>query len=416
MHKYSLYILTLCLVFSVIFGICVSADISIIEDNKTIRIEYENYVTSNGVSVIELKGAGGGKVIKGYTKEVNKLLIPVSIPESGFYDIKYVVNKKTGTYTDSKINFSLNLESEFSLPFTNEKPEGKVIDNIESSSYTMCLYEHKSIWIDEDDYILETGMEKTGDGYFKYQLDYFELKPTKPPVILQSGVTKVEFEQFAGIGVYDWDRGITENATVSGGKVVFDSWSDIDPSFSFPVKVKESGFYHINYVVGDRYAQWFSKITYKLGKVTLGTNVGGYNESYGEIIWDSQPLCKYRKEWIWLDKGDYELKVIIEPDNINHVYKYQMDYIEFEPAVNGISMENGKIKVHAVYTDELYGKVLMAVYKGEKLVGTTSYNLSGESYIGLEYEPEDTVTNVKVFIWDSENKAKPKEMYKNFDL
>lgn len=387
----------------------------LLNDEKNLKYEYENYVDGNA-SVQEVSGASDGKVVFGYTTTEHSYQIPVEIGESRYYDISYVVNKKTDDYRHSKIGFSLNLESDFPLPFTNQTPEVTVLDYTANEKYVLCLYEYKSIWINEDDYILQTTIDKTKDGYLKYELDYIEIKPTESPEITQSSTLKIELETFAGVGVYAWDRGVTEMEGTSGGKAVFDSWSDIDPSWSFPVKVKDSGFYHINYAAGDKYKPWYSQITFKLGKVILGTNIDEYVEDCGYLLWESQPLCKYRSEWIWLDEGEYELSVEIDPDEINNVYKYQADYIEFVPAVNGISMEYGVIKLHAAYTDVTNGKVLMAVYNGSKLVGTSTYDLENETYVDFEYVPEETVTKVKVFIWDEDNLAKPKELSKNFDL
>ncbi len=375
------------------------------------RYEFEDYAGTYSM-VTEIDEASEGAVVSGYTKTDHSYKIPVSISESGYYDVLYVVNHNSG---NSKVKFSLNLGSEFSLPFTNETPEGTDLD-YSGSSYRMSLYEYNGMWINKEEYILETFFENNTDGYISYQLDYIEFKPSEPPAITQSSVSKIEFETYTGPGVYDWDRGITEVSGTSGDKVIYSEWSDIDPSWSFPVSVKDSGFYHINYVVGDYTDAWLSKMTLKLGKILIGTNYMDYVENYGNLVWSSQPLCRYSTEWVWLDKGEYELSVEVSPEQINNVYKYQADYVEFIPAVNGISMEEGLIKVHAAYTDVTSGKVLMALYNGNKLVATTTYLLQNETYVDFEYAPQETVTKVKVFIWNDDNTATPKELSKNFDL
>lgn len=422
------------LTISLVFSLLPMAQVFATESSGSVRIEYENYAKGIlGESVKEVAGASGGKVLHRYydgevsDPDENKVYqIPVKIQKSGYYKLEFATNPKPSgdVYSYTALTFSLSLNgTDYKLPVSNKDTPTKNLDYTATSDKLISLFNYEKIWIDAGDYTLNTMIEEIYGFQYKYQLDYFEFKYLEPPKISQGNVTKIETDEYAGPGVYDWDRGVKTLDGASGNKIVFKSGSADNPSWSFKVNVTESGFYHINYSAGLKSQVYFSLITFKVGNVTVGDNSSKFDHSEKLDIaaWLNsdgtavQSMYKFRNEWVWLDKGEYDLSVEVEKSGEQYgAYKYQIDYIEFIPAANGISKQGDTIKVHATYTDFKEGKVLMALYDGSALVGTKFYNLDGD-FIDLDYTTDKKVTKVKVFLWEGTN-LKPKELSKDFDL
>ncbi len=402
-----------------VFPITVQANQSTPE---TIRIEFEDYLTQD-MNRYESADASGGAAAGFYTYNEQTILIPVKITESGYYDLSYVAGCYDGTSYVSKIDFNLYLQSRFALPCNNYDTPSEVVDfDTTWSHQKIRKFERPTIWIDANDYYLETKVNKTPDKQYKGLLDYFEFKPSGRAKIQAGAVSKIEFDEYSYQGVYDWDRGVTADEHASGGKLVLNTWLTRDLGnpgtvIKVPVTVEKAGYYHINYVAGIYgNKSWLSPIDFKLDDIILGDNRGTAVETLPYEAWDSQSAALYETKWIWLPSGDHELKVDVTKAVTGDVYKYQVDYIEFIPATNGITSDDGTIKVHTAYFQNKTGRVIMAAYNGNSLVGTLSYDVSDAEYANFEYTPDKDVTKVKVFLWNASNDLQPLEIEREFNL
>ena len=388
-----------------------------------IRIEFEDYLTED-MKLDESKDASGDGAATFYTYNEQTILIPVKIEKSGFYDLSYVAGYYDGRAYVSKINFNLYLQSRFVLPCNNsDTPSEEIAFDTRWTHQKIHKFERPSVWIDANDYYLEVQVLITPDKQYKGLLDYFEFKPTERAKIEAGAVTKIELDEYSYQGVYNWDRGVTKNEYASGGAFVISkgnnrtSLGDPGTVLSVPVTIEKAGYYHINLVAGRYSGQvWLSRTDFKIDDVLIGSNSQTVSENLDYDEWDTQGLGLYKNEWIWLPSGDHELKVDVYINPINENYIYQYDYVEFIPATNGITLDNGKIKVHTKYFENKTGRVIMAAYNGDELVGCLSYDVTDVAYTNFEYTPHKEVTKVKVFLWNASNDIKPLEIEREFNL
>lgn len=407
------------LLTSSMFSMSVQAEESV---QEPIRIEFENYLTGD-MSSYASDDASLGAAAGFYTYNEQSIMIPVTITESGYYDLSYVAGYYNGSSYVSKINFNLYLKSRFPLPCNNyDTPSTELSYDTTWGHQKIHLFERPSIWIDANEYYLEAQVGITPDKQYKGFLDYFEFKPSGRAKIQAGAPSRIEFDEYSYQGVYDWDRGVTANENASGKALVLQEWLSGDfgnpgTIISIPVNVEKAGYYHINYVTGLYSGQsWLSLLEFKLDDVLLGTNKDTVSESLIYEAWDSQEVGLYEKQWIWLPSGDHELKVDVTKAPTGNVYKYQVDYIEFIPATNGITLDDGTIKVHAAYFENKTGRVIMAAYNGSDLVGCLSYDVQDAEYANFEYTPDEDVTKVKVFLWNASNNIQPIEIEREFML
>ena len=415
-------ILTLPLVFTCMCATTVSAE----ETNETIRIEYEALAMHvNGETSPDVLGASDGKVLNCYSYALEaapEYRTDITFTQSAYYTMEFVSNIKPAddVYEYSPITFALYNGISYPLPVSNQKTAGVLVD-YSADKKVLNKFKYENIWIDAGTYSFETVIAAVPGNGYKYQLDYFEFSFSHIPEISQSHVTKIETDKFAGVGVYSWDRGVTENKNASEGQLVFQKGGIVDPSWSIPVKVTQSGFYHVSYTTGDcTNKSYLSTVQLKLGSVILGENkttAADKSVNLNVGAWEgTQYLYQYTNEWIWLDKGEYDITVHISITS-DQFYKFQMDDITFVPAVNGISRDDdGTIKVHATYTEVKTGFLILAAYNGDTLVGTTTYHMDNEDFVDFAYQTDKPVTKVKVFIWENNSSVKPLEMYKDFTI
>ena len=405
------------LLTSVFSAVSVDAAASVaISDTTATKIEFEHYVSDKAKAV---NGASGGKLLSELnTTAAPNISVPIEITKSGYYNIKFASTPKSTSL--SEIKFSLATKGSFDMPVNNGVASYTNLSYSGGNGQPLCLFTEYYVWIDSGVYDLKAVVSAIG-GKYSYALDYIEFKLSPAPVISGTSSTRIELDDFAKLGVYSWDRGVTENKNASEGQLVFQKGGIVDPSWSIPVKVTQSGFYHVSYTTGDcTNKSYLSTVQLKLGSVILGENkttAADKSVNLNVGAWEgTQYLYQYTNEWIWLDKGEYDITVHISITS-DQFYKFHMDDITFVPAVNGISRDDdGTIKVHATYTEVKTGFLILAAYNGDTLVGTTTYHMDNEDFVDFAYQTDKPVTKVKVFIWENNSSVKPLEMYKDFTI
>ncbi len=386
-----------------------------------IKTEYESL---SGGTATECSGASGGQVLIVNSTEKPTISAPLSILKKGYYEITYVVGVKEAS--NSLIDFTINAIGDFELPCNNSDTPSVVAEYTGPSGWTMKKFTRKSVWIEANEYEIVANLSANSSGAYNACLDYIEVKPTTPPRILPSAPTRIELDEYAHMGIGETERIVTADGAASGGFYAFDTGTQRDPSKSIPVVIEKSGYYHVEAVAADRYyggfKPWYSKMEYKLDDLLLLDN----DRNAAEILeyttcWDLVGL--YRAEWVWLPAGEHDLNLVLydKTDDDNRGtppnWNYEYDYIEFVPATNGITMEDGVIKVHASYLDKATGRVIMAAYnERNELVGSVGYDVSEKPFVNFTLEVKQPVAKVKVFLWDSIENIAPLEIEKEFDL
>ena len=303
-----------------------AAETKTISGSSSTKIEFENYSDKT----VSVAGASGNKVISlSSATEVSEITVPVTFEKSGRYNIRYASTKKSSSL--SEISFSLDLKSSFPVPGSNADTNAKKLSYSGENGQDFYLFEEKSIWVDANTYDLKTKIQAV-NGKYSYAIDYIEFYPTPVPQISSTEKTRIELDEYAKAGIYDWDRGVKADAKASGGKLVSTGGQTLDPDFSFDVKVEKSGLYDIDAALGEKMGKsYLSAVRVKLDDQFEINNTEKAVKSLG-YGWDSMPVAIYSLKNVHIEKGNYKLSVIIDlVTNQEVTHKYVYDYIDVIP-------------------------------------------------------------------------------------
>ncbi len=391
---------------------------------EPIKVEYETLAVGTAT---QCSGASGGQVLVVDSTSRPTISVPVSISKAGYYEITYVVGAKAST--NSQINFTINVNvaGDFEIPCNNSDTPSVAADYTGPSGWTMKKFTRKSVWIEPNEYEIFANLSAANSKYSAC-LDYIEVKPTTPPRILPSAPTRIELDDYDHLGVGRIQRLVVADKEASGGYYTVEKQAGGAPyTKTIPVVIEKSGYYHVEAIASARrsdgkYNKWRSLMEYKLDDLLLLNNDGDTEKMLGYTAYGANTAGLFKANWVWLPAGEHNLKIIVydkdddssdEPPYVN----YQYDYIEFTPAANGITMENGEIKVHASYLDAATGRAIMAAYnERNELVGSVGYDVSSKPYVNFSLKVNQPVAKVKVFLWDSIENIAPLEIEKEFDL
>ncbi len=192
MKKILCFLLSTVLLFACMTAVSATEAVSLAE---AVRFEFEDY-TDTHVSTVEPNASGSGVVGNTYSNVHPEISIPVTISESGYYDISYVVSDASTNLTwistvefymddillgDNAHEFSENLSTTYPNLWT-ATAVGKV--------------EKQAIWLEADSYDLTVVIHNTvgeanqGKTTYKYMMDYIEFAPTESFVFHEFGVFK----------------------------------------------------------------------------------------------------------------------------------------------------------------------------------------------------------------------------------
>ncbi len=298
-------------------------------DKKT-RFEFEDYTSEN---IVNCTQASGGRIVSVSDSDTgSNISIPIVIPESGYYVIKYVVGKKTAT-NHSKVFLSIDItDTPIRLQYaTNQTTSGQELSYVTSSSQEMALYTRDAIWLDKNTCKLTANVEKAS-GKYTYQLDYVEIYPKPVPEISSVKTTRIELDAYGGEGVMRADYGLKEDSKASGGYCLWNPWRAADTTLKFSVTVNKSGYYDIFAVLGPKKnVSWYSLITLYIGNQELINNKGFGIESLG-YGWDGMPAATFENKGVFLKAGTQEFRIVMpRTTDAGLASKYNLDYIEFTP-------------------------------------------------------------------------------------
>ncbi|MBQ4086979.1 MAG: hypothetical protein IJC78_01885 [Clostridia bacterium] len=337
--------------------------------------------------------------------------IDVSVERPGIYELEYVISdvgSPTNIYVDG-----LLVNEVFAWEKLDEEKNAEGKYGYFNDLYHSARRDTVSVELTEGEHeiTVEFGPRpEQGVLDVAVSMDYLKLTPPGIPTITADGVTTIEFDDITSAKV-------REEAAASEGKIVCNNWDSNKPDIGTNVIVKESGYYDISYVVGERSVTqlgetskdrlYLSLITLTLGEVTIGTNDGEYTKILTEYgVWTTAPMSLYEKKSVWLDAGEYQLNADVGVTKDNK-FKYQLDYISFAPAgyvapepVEGVVVKNGVATATALYDTPVSGTAVLALYNGGKLLSLSSMNVTDTKEIVINAPVSGTPTDVKVFVWD----------------
>ena len=395
---------------------------------EPIKVEYETLAVGTAT---QCSGASGGQVLVVDSTSRPTISVPVSISKSGYYEITYVVGAKAST--NSQINFTINVNvaGDFEIPCNNSNTPSVAADYTGPSGWTMKKFTRNSVWIEANEYDIFANLSAANSKYSAC-LDYIEVKPTTPPRILPSAPTRIELDEYDHLGVGRIQRLVVKDSAASGGYYTVEKQAGGAPyTKSIPVVIEKSGYYHVEAIGSSKWKKggdpthrvWYSKMEYKIDDILLVDNNNYPVKELGYTGNAAGTTGLFKADWVWLPAGEHNLKIVVydktDDDHLGTApyVNYQYDYIEFTPAANGITMENGEIKVHASYLDAATGRAIMAAYnERNELVGSVGYDVSSKPYVNFSLKVNQPVAKVKVFLWDSIENIAPLEIEKEFDL
>lgn len=287
-------------------------------------------------------------VIYSYAPQDPSFTVPVEIKQSGYYDIAYALGEQTSANPYlSEVTLTLGT-TEIGKNDTASARTTLTGYDVWNSGETMpmCRYEKKNIWLEAGVYPLNVTVAActTGDAVYKYQFDYIEFT-SKTAVISESGASRLEAEDYVpAADVYA--TGMADVA--SGGKIAWNTWTEKDPSFTTSVAFDKTGYYDVAYVVGyQNNNASVNEVKISLGDIEIGDNTKAPTESLASTYgtWsDTLPMGRYDRKGIWIEEGVYKLKVdipYVDGGEHDHLWKYQMDYIEFSRQAGTVIATDG---------------------------------------------------------------------------
>ena len=143
--------------------------------------------------------------------------------------------------------------------------------------------------------------------------------------IAKSGKTVVEFEDYA----------VNANLkTAENGQTILSNGSTTtQPKIYIPTVVEQSGYYHVEYVVGYAKDNYRSEVVLKLDGTTFGRNNDSYEREQlteGLLGWSGAPMSKYQTQ-VYLTAGQINLITAEVRITADKQYKYNLDYMAFTP-------------------------------------------------------------------------------------
>lgn len=163
------------------------------EDDNT-RIEFEQYSKTKSQSDTENTPSGEYYVFQNeepidYDPSFKFI---TDVEKSGYYNITYVVGKKT-TENHSAVAF----KSADEVVGTNEADNAIEVESYNeayNSEIPMSKYENELVWLEEGENVFAVEIGTRSDGNYLFQMDYIEFEPVKP-----ANITVQNTEEIPGI-------------------------------------------------------------------------------------------------------------------------------------------------------------------------------------------------------------------------
>lgn len=365
-----------------------------IEDGA-VRFEFEDYCPDSKIVKESKYASGGGLVASTYSSELGSNTISrpadgttpytftfdIEIPYDDGYKVEYAIgNVGAGKAYVSQVELTLDAEGASPVKigdnYTNSGTTVK--ENFPwSTNVVLKKYTASDMTLTKGTHTItvSVAVPTASTQPYLFALDYIQFTP-KTDTITQTAPKKVEFETMT-------TSDIAELPAASGGKYVKNTWKSAKPVIEKEIKIADSGYYEIEYVVGskDNGGNYVSKVDLYLDDALLGSNTDTSTEDlYSEVgfSWASGKMKKYNKAGIWLEADTYTLSADVGL-TADSLYKFQMDYIRFAPCTETVSADaSATIEIEEYVQDKAANVVAVEKASG----GSVAYRDYSES-VGL---------------------------------
>lgn len=412
----------------------------------------------DALSVENASGKAYWATIDTTTDPSAALTVSVTAEQAGYYKCQYAVMKRTDKTNLSNITLTVNDvlvgdNDTFCKPLEDlsayvdaTDDEGTPILNEDGTPKQKCVYpwEYARMWLfegktscylNEGENTLQVDvsyLENALFGKWKFFADYIKFVPDNGTDITPEE-TLIEAEDMAA-------EKIVEVAGASGGKWIGTSNVKVTGEEGTPllpiqarVNFTESRYYDFSYVA-THWQNSVSEVSLYLGenKISsnkddsdLGTNVQDRFTSASDddpAGWTAKwnPMYEYTKK-VWVDAGTYLLEFRVstcESEEYAENVKYFIDYIDIKPSPDSMTKDaENNYTAEVCFASPVSGTAVMAAYNENKLVEMTVVEISAETqFMQLSLKTDQTVTKVKVFVWDGFTNFAPKIECKEFAL
>ncbi len=380
-----------------------NTDIKTVKKGEKTRFEFEDY--SNRDIVKNLSYASKEAIVcNNYGNNKPTIGGKFVVNKSGYYSVEYLAGHVPTAQIEYLSSVAICIDGKQIGTNDTSFTENLLNTYTHWKTAPMSRYKADPIWLEEGEHTFSVEVAKViYDNKYKYQLDYMEFSSVNYPPEL-----RLEAEKFANINI----RSNILNA--SNNQLVGHDYGTEKPTIKGSFEILESGYYDFTYIVGHLPADqtpYISTVTFFIDEMQVGVNDLNYIENLSSkksYYWDTAPMSRYVTERIWLDKKTYTLNIDVSQTTYDNKYKYQVDYVELTPSDNFTTYKNNTFSAGIWLPKKYTGTAIIALYSGNKLVGTKIADLTDEMYVSGVLENVENVTSAKLFIWKTDlNECSP---------
>ncbi len=384
--------------------------------------EFEKFIPIGGqTTFMEDSGAsGGGYIYNGWISTAT-YNIPITVEQSGYFDIEYVLGKKK---SNDHSAWTLKI-GDWVIGSSSDS------DTIDRGSYTteayaanpLSKFRENGVWLEKGNYILVFDVDKMNNGagnHCTFVADYMKFTPKAMPKLNAKGALVVEYEDYA---VSNSD--VKDDAAASGGKFVTNGYSYSNQSAENKIMVEDAGYYTFEVVMGRTTAPQSYPLNYLMldGETYLAYNNSYANAedlssqytNYGNYSADVLGMWRFSyNQPIWLDKGVHIISTHLNSMGTPPVRRYNLDYFALTPA-EGMTVSGSSVAVTGAYEQAVSGTAVLALYNGAKLVSFKTAEVSNTKAVTVATTEDRAFTVAKLFVLNSFRDMKPVGAVKVFE-
>ncbi len=355
--------------------------------------------------------------------------IPIYVEKSGLYQFE-MLDSAAGSNGNLKLDGTTTIVSNIASGKTLSSQGLDILDSVtEKWSYFDAKYHSArtntaTIYMTEGAHTLDFTYLVRGAGNTTVSMDYLRFTPIMPPkaAISANGGT-IELDEYANFFTKD-------NKTAANGVVVDDAKSangkrmkvteipmESGAYLDIPVTVEKTGWYNVDAILSYKSGNYTSRITISVDGnpvlVNTAENPDRTDLSEGNTYVDnSYPMYRFGG-CVYVTAGDHVINVFAksreayaddtqkEADKGLYRVCFHADNIVFTP-VDGKAVANGNdVTVNAELLENADGKLIIAAYKGNEMVGVKTEDVTDITEINNTVSCTAKPDTVKVMVWEN---------------